>query len=277
MQKLRHADIWRDGGSLSAVIETASGDLRAYWLQIEWSSNLKLCSHTNLYISNGDDPLQKTNRVEMHSPAEGSLLNVLKTTDIAHSTSEQRKHFASLIQVIEGRHRPKSDWIKAAPGADLMALKRFSGNEFYPIAKAEWNLYHSPENETSVLWIKIAADFAVSQQEDTLPLNAQPTWEIALIENNLIKTDLIPGFRREIPAGYVDTKDAIRLANFYYCSHEDSNDNVIEINAADGDTLKIRLSGTTSDVNFYDDSKSSTSITVETWFCRNPGGRKSFS
>lgn len=277
MQKLVHADIWRDGGSLSAVIETASGDLKAYWLQSEWPSDLQHCTHTNLYISDGEDPLRKTNRLEMESPAEGSVLNTLKITDIAHSTAEHRKHFASLIQVIEERHRPKNFWNKAPLSADLMSLKRFSGHEFYPIAKAEWNLYQHPENGTSVLWIKLAADFAVSQQEDTLPLNGQPIWEINLIENNLIKTDLIPGFRREIPAGYVESKDAIRLTNFYYCSHEDSNDNVIEITAADGDNLKIRLNGTTTDVNFYDDSKSDTSLTVETWFCHNPSGRKSFS
>jgi hypothetical protein len=72
----------------------------------------------------------------------------------------------------------------------------------------------------------------------------------------------------------VGTPDIDRQTTFYYCDHADTDDNIIEIVAVDGDRIKLRLSGSTIDVNYYDDSKPRTVILVEAWFSHNPAGRR---
>lgn len=277
MRRLINAEIWRDGGSLSAVVEADDGRLEAFWLQVVWSKDLKDRWHENLYVSDGSDPLQKTRKVEIRSEQEDELMRMLIVTDVTNSDDEQRRVFAELVQVLRARHRRKADWVQAPQSADLMVLKRFNGDELYPIARAEWNLYEDSEYGHWNLWISIVADFAVSQQEDTVTLNGQPKWEVNWIAARMAISDLIPGFRREIPNGYVDRRDVIRHTNFYYTSHEETDDNIIEIVAVDGDRLKIRLQGTTIDVNHYDGSKPRTKITVETWFTHHPEGRKAIA
>lgn len=277
MRRLINAEIWRDGGSLSAVVEADGGRLEAFWLQVAWSKDLKNRWHENLYVSDGSDPLQKTRQVEIRSEQEDELMRMLIVTDVTNSDDDQRRVFAELVQVLRARHRPKADWVQAPQSSDLMVLKRFNGDELYPIARAEWNLYEDSEYGHWNLWISLDADFAVSQQEDTVTLNGQPKWEVNWIADRMAISELIPGFRREIPNGYVERREVTRHTNFYYTSHEDTDDNIIEIVAVDGDRLKIRLQGTTIDVNHYDDSKPRTKIAVETWFTHHPEGRKTIA
>lgn len=277
MSKLINAEIWRDGGSLSAVIEEEGFQLKSYWLQVGQYHDFKDKHHEHLYVSEGDDPLQKECRVEIQSEQEEALLQKLKLTEVTQSDDEPRRRFAQLIQVLQSRHRPKVDCCQAPLGADLMLLQGFNGDELYPIARAEWNLYRDPELDHWNLWISLDADFAVSQREDTVGLSGQPKWEINWIEDKLTTANLVPGFKREIPNGYVDLPGITRHTNFFYCFHEDTDDNVIEILAVDGDRLKIELQGTTIDVNHYDDSKPRTKIRVVTWFSYNPEGQKTIA
>lgn len=277
MSKLINAAIWRDGGSLSAVIEDEDLQLKSYWLQIAQYQDFEDRHHEHLYVSEGDDPLRKECRVEIQSEQEEALHQKLKLTEVTQSDDEPRRPFAQLVQVLQSRHRLNDDWCQAPIGADLMLLKRFNGDELYPIARAEWNLYKHPERGHWNLWISLDTDFAVSQREDTVGLNGQPKWEINWIEGNLTTANLIPSFKREIPNGYVELPGITRHTNFYYCSHEDTDDNTIEILAVDGDRLKIELQGTTIDVNHYDDSKPRTKIKVVTWFSYNPEGQKTIA
>lgn len=162
------------------------------------------------------------------------------------------------------------------PPACLL-LKRFNGDELYPINRAEWNVYRDQEYNIWNLWIRVDAGYAITQQEDTVTLNAQPNWEINWDCRSEVCPDLTAGFRIEIPKGYVGMTDIARLTCFYYCSHEDTDENTVEVVAVSGNKILLRLCGSTIDVNFYDDSKPRTKIVVEAWFSHNPEGRRTFS
>lgn len=71
-----------------------------------------------------------------------------------------------------------------------------------------------------------------------------------------------------VPKGYDETLGGY-VTNFYYCSHEGSDSNQVEILAVEDDRLLIRLRGETMDVNYYDGSKPATVISAETWFFHN--------
>jgi len=115
------------------------------------------------------------------------------------------------------------------------------------------------------LWLEIEADCGIILSEDTKSLGAEPSWELTYRHENLAINDLIMGFRAEIPNGYDDEIDD-SVTNFYYCEHEPSDSNVIEILVTEGNRLLIRVIGEITDVNYYDGSKPKNKVFVETWF-----------
>jgi hypothetical protein len=146
-----------------------------------------------------------------------------------------------------------------------LKLTRFCGEEFYPINKATWKIYEDKNGNMNELWLEVRADFGIVLHEDTKYLKAKPHWELTIRAENLNIDDLATDFRAEIPCGYDEDSDD-SLANFYYCEHEPSDNNVIEILATEENRLLIRVTGETTDVNFYDGSKPKNKIFVETWF-----------
>ena len=144
----------------------------------------------------------------------------------------------------------------------ILKLLRFCGEELYPITKATWQLYKDDVNE---LWLEIYAGPGITLSEDTKSLSGQPSWELTYKADNLDVSSLKAGFRAEIPSGYDESIEDY-ITNFYYCEHEPTNNNIIEIIAVEGDRLLIRLTGETLDVNYYDGSKPATKLFLETWF-----------
>jgi len=67
------------------------------------------------------------------------------------------------------------------------------------------------------------------------------------------------------------------VTNFYYCSHEQTDDNVVEVLAVEGSRVLARLTGQTIDVNYYDGSKPPTLLSVQAWFAHDPGTKRSMS
>lgn len=65
------------------------------------------------------------------------------------------------------------------------------------------------------------------------------------------------------------------VTNFYYCAHESTERNHIEILAVDGSTLRVRLRGETVDVNYYDGSRPPTVLTAELDLLHDPRTRRS--
>jgi len=149
-----------------------------------------------------------------------------------------------------------------------LILNRFCGHETYPIRKATWNLDRE-EGGMMNLCLCVEAGSGTLLHKDTKELDAEPMWEVNFIKRGLTRSDLVPGARFSVPNGYDGTLDE-NVTNFYYCEHEGSDKNVIEVLKVDGDRFLVRLTGETTDVNYYDGSKPSTKLCVETWFVYDP-------
>lgn len=159
-------------------------------------------------------------------------------------------------------------------GVGDLRLDRFCGREIYPITRAIWNLYPDDELGMMNLCLSIEAGHGTSLHEDTEALNAQPTWEVNVVEKDLAVASLISGASLAVPLGYDEDRGG-HVTNFYYCEHEGSDENTIKILAVDGDRLLIRLEGETMDVNYYDGSKPSAKLFIETWFVHDAKTKRS--
>jgi hypothetical protein len=151
----------------------------------------------------------------------------------------------------------------------LLVLQRFCGRETYPILEGRWNLYHDDELDLPTLCITLRAGPGRDLHEDTLTLRAQPHWELNLVQAGLGPESLQPGATFTIPEGYDDDQGG-HVTNFYYCSHESTEANRIQILARHGDTLRVRLRGETVDVNYYDGSKPPTVLSAELDLAHDP-------
>ncbi len=149
-----------------------------------------------------------------------------------------------------------------------LILERFCGREIFPIEKAEWNLYFDAARNCFNFCLSIYAGSGTTLSEDTQTLNAMPRWEINILAEKDAEPELSEGTQFLVNYGYDETTDEY-VANFYYCAHEVTDQNVVQILVVDGDRLKIRMVGETIDVNYYDGSKPPTKIQIETWFERN--------
>lgn len=155
-------------------------------------------------------------------------------------------------------------------------LDRFCGREIYPITEATWNLYRDEELGMMNLCINIQAAQGTLLHEDTEDIGAEPWWEVNVVEHSLPANLLIPGAQFLVPSGYNEKRGG-HVTNFYYCGHDGSDQNTVEILAAEGDQLLIRVTGKTVDVSYYDGSKPPTKLTVQTWFAHNEKTRRSVS
>ena len=155
-----------------------------------------------------------------------------------------------------------------------LVLDRFCGRETYPILGASWNLYHDDELDLPTLCIALRAGPGRELHEDTRTLNAKPHWELNVVSAELRPEALVSGAVFLIPEGCDDDQGGY-VTNFYYCEHESTEANRIEILAVDGTTLRVRLRGETIDVNFYDGSKPATVVTAELALVHDPNTTRS--
>lgn len=144
----------------------------------------------------------------------------------------------------------------------VLVLERFCGRETYPVIHATWSIFHDEVLDTPTLCIQLHAGPGIELQEDTRDLRATPSWEINVVSRTLNAACLRRGAEFSVPQGYDEAQGGY-VTNFYYCSHEQTDDNLIEILASDGSTLCVRLGARTVDVNFYDGSKPLTRLSVE--------------
>jgi len=162
------------------------------------------------------------------------------------------------------------------PERPELHMERFNGLEIYEIEEARWNLYHDEEDGKMNLWLSVACGEAIKQFDDTEEIGGEPQWELNLVEPKLTEAALVPGFRAAIPDGHDESRGGC-VTNFYFAEHDGSDKNTIDIIKTEGSKLLIRLTGEIVDVNYYDDSKSRSKLLVETWFDRDPDGRRSMS
>lgn len=145
-----------------------------------------------------------------------------------------------------------------------LVLERFCGQETYPLVKGTWNIFYDEALETPTLCIQLRAGRGTKLHQDTEGLNAEPWWEINVLSQALDASTLKVGDRFVVPRGY-DKEQGGYVTNFYYCSHEQTGNNVVEILAVEGSRILARVTGQTGDVNYYDGSKPQTTLFVEAW------------
>lgn len=57
--------------------------------------------------------------------------------------------------------------------------------------------------------------------------------------------------------------------NLYYMEHQPAIDNKMEVIEVKGERLKIRLTGITEDMNYYDGSKPKHTMHLVAWFAKD--------
>ena len=144
-----------------------------------------------------------------------------------------------------------------------LSLDRFNGREQYAVSKATIEVYE--ENNG------YRVDFDVETEEtplktlpDTEELPARPEANF-FVKMPSFSWDTLVGSRYEMPCGY-DEETEEYLTHFYYCEHEETDDNVIQVMEADGGRYHVTITATCTDVNYYDGSKPRTKITIDAWF-----------
>jgi hypothetical protein len=160
--------------------------------------------------------------------------------------------------------------------SEQMVLERFCGRETYPLVESTWCIFHDEELDTPTLCIQLRAGPGTSLHEDTQSLNAEPSWEINVVSKSLDASALKRGDKFVVPRGYDEAQGGY-ITNFYYCSHEQTDDNVIELLAIEGSRILARITGKTIDVSFYDGSKPPTTLHVEAWLTHDEETRRTMS
>jgi hypothetical protein len=164
----------------------------------------------------------------------------------------------------------------SSPQNPILVFQRFNGYESYPVTLAEWNIYKDEDIGMMNLILSLETGPGIVLHEDTTALSASPHWELNLLELDLSEESIKVGFIGKIPESYDDNRGG-HLTNFYYCSHEGTDKNTIEVIEVDGDRVRFRVTGETIDVNYYDNSKPPIKLSVDVWFKRDPEGQRSMS
>jgi len=142
-----------------------------------------------------------------------------------------------------------------------LSLKRFCGEEKYPVESAEWYILKGDGTWDDPCTLCLEMTFAAGEElhEDTIGLDAMPSWEVSFPALELTKKDLQIGFAMNI-----DNED--EEANFYYCEHQPTTENKVEVLEVKGNDLLLRITAKTMDVNYYDGSKPMNELEVIAWF-----------
>ena len=146
-----------------------------------------------------------------------------------------------------------------------MTLQRFNGEEAYAIDSAKIEHCKTEGGGYSVTFRAEASKVPIRTLPDTESLNARPFAEITLHLAKPPALALTVGQTFSLPKGYNEATGEYHT-NFYYCEHEPLDNNEVVVLEREGLRVKARLSGTTTDVNFYDGSKPETKVVVEADF-----------
>jgi hypothetical protein len=151
-----------------------------------------------------------------------------------------------------------------------LTLHRFNGDEVFGLSKATIRAH--PEGDDVVLYLYVDThQRPIKTLPDTEELNAWPNAEVTIRVPRAQFASLV-GRRFSVPKSWDDAVED-HVSCIYYCEHEDLNDNEIEFLESSGDAFKVRWTGITTDVNYYDGSKPDTRVVVESWFALAGPGR----
>jgi len=144
-----------------------------------------------------------------------------------------------------------------------LTLHRFNGEEIFAISTARALVVPEADQVAIILEIE-TEEVPLKTLEDTKELLAQPNADLKI---TLPKAQLSPLVGRKflVPNSW-DEGAGDYVSRFYYCEHEDLNENEIEFGEFKAGSIHVRWTGTTVDVNYYDGSKPPTRVVIDAWF-----------
>ena len=122
---------------------------------------------------------------------------------------------------------------------NTLILKRFCGDEYYPIESARWSIW-----EKTTFCVEIGFKEGTNLQEDTEYLAQKPLWELYFNIPPTDEAEVKPGMLLEEKDNCEDE------THFYYCEHFPTLNPRLEVLDRDGDRLLFRITGECCDVNF---------------------------
>lgn len=143
-----------------------------------------------------------------------------------------------------------------------LTIYRFNGTEEFQISEAKIMAWRS--DGKVFLNLEINSKTALKTLPDTKELKAWPSAEVSIILENLIPSELT-GKTFTVERGMND-EIGEWVGRFYYCEHEDLNNNIITFESQNENIFHVKWSGTTIDVNYYDGSKPESKIEVDARF-----------
>lgn len=216
--------------------------------------------------------------------ATGWIIFELIRWDITGRIESGRRYLQQL-KYVKHKSRPKSFWSSLgsarAPATDPSArsdgdlsvpsersspkliMDRFCGREVYPIETAEWHFYDRG-SLPKTFHLRVEAGPGITLRGDTEELRQEPFWTVSIVDPGLTIDSFVPGARFLVPKGYDESRQD-HVTNFFYGTHEVSDQNSIEILQAEGDRFLIRMEGQIADVNYYG-SKPPSRVSLQTWF-----------
>jgi hypothetical protein len=142
----------------------------------------------------------------------------------------------------------------SAADCDTLSLVRFNGTESYAVERADYRAYRDEEHDVTRAVFLVRTGEPIATLDDTRDIGAHPNWEIEWTGTAPVEEAVRAGSVLHVPSGY-DEAQGENVTNLYYCEHDGTDDNVIEILEVGDGTVRARLTGTAVDANFYDGSK----------------------
>lgn len=136
-------------------------------------------------------------------------------------------------------------------------LHRFNGDEVYRLKSAV--MFAGEFVDKVMLWLEVEADAKGAKRcKDTKSLGVCPQAETGIKLKALDASRLV---RRQFLISGDDDHEC--QSSIYYCEHEPLRNNRITILSRKGDRFRVRWTGETIDVNYYDGSKPPTQVEIE--------------
>jgi hypothetical protein len=146
------------------------------------------------------------------------------------------------------------------PPEGRFILHRFNGDEVYRLASAKMSAHTSDGGVT--LWFDAKSEREGAQRcEDTDEIGAAPNASVG-VENESLAPDELVGRVFLMQGTKTDDEDSC-MSLLYYCEHQPLRENRIEVVSQAGDCFRVRWTGVTQDVNYYDGSKPRTRVEIE--------------
>ncbi len=142
---------------------------------------------------------------------------------------------------------------------NTLNIKRYNGTESYELGFVSMEFINLEGH--IMLHLEVESSNALTTLEDTVKLHALPTASI-LIPVKSADATLLDNANFSLPISYDPVLEK-ELATFYYAEHQDLNANTLVIKHLEKGIYKVDWFAETTDVNFYDKSKSNAQIHIE--------------